>query len=178
MASPTRWTWVWVNSGSWWWTGRPGVLQSMGLQRVDTTEQRNWTEAFLNLKVPFIPWPPQLLSHLFRLHSMNPQPPSTPHPSKTVLAKVTHHLFNAESRKEAFQSLSCLTSQQTWPLQCLPWAAVVLTFPLSTLASPSSVLTFPGSSSSVYLLNICVSWSSPQPSSFMPFSAASQVPQW
>ena len=34
MASPTQWTWVWVNSGSWWWTGRPGVLQSMGSQRV------------------------------------------------------------------------------------------------------------------------------------------------
>ena len=34
MASPTRWTWVWVNSGSWWWTGRAGVLQFMGLQRV------------------------------------------------------------------------------------------------------------------------------------------------
>ena len=34
MASPTRWTWVWVNSGSWWWSGRPGVLRSMGLQRV------------------------------------------------------------------------------------------------------------------------------------------------
>ena len=34
MASPTQWTWLWVNSGSWWWTGRPGVLQSMGLQRV------------------------------------------------------------------------------------------------------------------------------------------------
>ena len=33
-ASPTQWTWVWVSSGSWWWTGRPGVLQSMGLQRV------------------------------------------------------------------------------------------------------------------------------------------------
>ena len=32
MASPTQWTWVWVNSGSWWWTGRPGVLQSMGSQ--------------------------------------------------------------------------------------------------------------------------------------------------
>ena len=30
MASPTRWTWVWVNSGSWWWTGRPGMLQFMG----------------------------------------------------------------------------------------------------------------------------------------------------
>ena len=34
MASPTWWTWVWVNSGSWWWTGKPGVLQSMGSQRV------------------------------------------------------------------------------------------------------------------------------------------------
>ena len=34
MASPTQWTWVWVDSGSWWWTGRPGVLQFMGSQRV------------------------------------------------------------------------------------------------------------------------------------------------
>ena len=43
-ASPTRWTWVWVNSGSWWWTGRPGVLQSMGLQRVghDWATELNW----------------------------------------------------------------------------------------------------------------------------------------
>ena len=34
ITSPTWWTWVWVNSGSWWWTGRPGVLQLMGSQRV------------------------------------------------------------------------------------------------------------------------------------------------
>ena len=34
MASPTQWTWVWVNSGSWWWMGRPVVPQSMGSQRV------------------------------------------------------------------------------------------------------------------------------------------------
>ena len=33
-ASPTWWTWVWASSGSWWWTGKPGVLQSMGLQRI------------------------------------------------------------------------------------------------------------------------------------------------
>ena len=38
MASPTQWTWVWVNSGSWWWTERPGVLHSMGSQRVG----HNW----------------------------------------------------------------------------------------------------------------------------------------
>ena len=40
MASPTQWTWVWVNSGSWWWTGRLGVLQSMGSQRV----RHDWTD--------------------------------------------------------------------------------------------------------------------------------------
>ena len=34
MVSPTRWTWVWVDSGSWWWTGRPGVLWFIGLERV------------------------------------------------------------------------------------------------------------------------------------------------
>ena len=34
MASPTQWTWIWVNCGSWQWTGRPGLMQAMGLQRV------------------------------------------------------------------------------------------------------------------------------------------------
>ena len=45
MTSPIQWTWVWVNSGSWWGTGRPGVLQSMGLQRVRhdwATELNDW----------------------------------------------------------------------------------------------------------------------------------------
>ena len=46
MALPTRWAWVWVNSGSWWWTGRPGVLRFMGLQRVghDWVTELIWTE--------------------------------------------------------------------------------------------------------------------------------------
>ena len=46
MASPTQWRWVWVNSGSWWWTGRPGVLWFMGSQRVghDWVTELNWTE--------------------------------------------------------------------------------------------------------------------------------------
>ena len=46
MASPIWWTWVWVNSRSWWWTGRPGVLQFMGLQRVrhDWVTELNLTE--------------------------------------------------------------------------------------------------------------------------------------
>ena len=44
MGSPTRWTWVWVDSGSWWWTGRPGVLQFMGSLRVghDWATGLNW----------------------------------------------------------------------------------------------------------------------------------------
>ena len=42
MASPTQWTWVWVNPGSWWWTGRPGVLRFMGSQSQILLS--NWTE--------------------------------------------------------------------------------------------------------------------------------------
>ena len=46
MASPTQWTWVWVDSRSWRWTGRPGMLQFMGSQRVrhNWVTELNWTE--------------------------------------------------------------------------------------------------------------------------------------
>ena len=46
MASPTRWTQLWASSRSWWWTGRPGVLQFMGSQRVrhDWAAELNWAE--------------------------------------------------------------------------------------------------------------------------------------
>ena len=49
MASLTWWTWVWVNSGRWWWTGRPGVLWFMGLQRVghDWATKLNWKELLI-----------------------------------------------------------------------------------------------------------------------------------
>ena len=54
MASPTRWTWVWVNSGSWWWTGRPGVLQFMGSQRVghNWVTELNWTDTCTIVNIP------------------------------------------------------------------------------------------------------------------------------
>ena len=48
MASLTQWTWVWVNSGSWWWTGRPGVLQFMGSQ--SWTQLSDWTELNWNIE--------------------------------------------------------------------------------------------------------------------------------
>ena len=52
MASLTRWTWLWVNSGSWWWTGRPGVLQFMGLRRVG----HDWATELTDSRLP-----PQIL---------------------------------------------------------------------------------------------------------------------
>ena len=54
MASPTQWTWVWASSGSWWWTREPGVLQSMGLQRVkhNWVTELNWV-SWKQLKNPF-----------------------------------------------------------------------------------------------------------------------------
>ena len=57
MASPTQWTWIWVNSKSWWWTGRPGVLQSMGLQTVghNWVTELNWTELTLTTAPKVIP---------------------------------------------------------------------------------------------------------------------------
>ena len=50
LVSLTRWTWVWVCSGSWWWTGKPGVLQSMGSQRV----RHNWVTELNCFKYRFL----------------------------------------------------------------------------------------------------------------------------
>ena len=49
MASLTQWTWIWVNSRSWWWTGRPGMLWFMGSQRVghDWATELNWNKGWL-----------------------------------------------------------------------------------------------------------------------------------
>ena len=62
MASLTRWTWLWVNSGSWWWAGKPSVLQSMGSQRVghDWATDLNWTKPLLRFSWASFPW---TLSH-------------------------------------------------------------------------------------------------------------------
>ena len=53
VASLTWWTWVWVNSGSWWWTGRPGVLWFMGSQRVgrDWATELNWYRIHSRLSI-------------------------------------------------------------------------------------------------------------------------------
>jgi len=78
MASPTQWTWVWAGSKSWWWTGRPGILQSMVLQRVghDWVTELKWMameckESFLLPVIFLSSCPPSFLSPRFL-----PLPPS------------------------------------------------------------------------------------------------------
>ena len=59
MASLTRWTWVWASSGSWWWTGKTGMLQSMGSQRVGhdwATELTNWLPLCMEASFSPVPW--------------------------------------------------------------------------------------------------------------------------
>ena len=53
MTSSARWTWVWASSGSWWWTGRLGMLQSMGLRRVghNWVTELNWTDSSKMLRI-------------------------------------------------------------------------------------------------------------------------------
>ena len=48
--SPTWWTWIWASSGSWWWTGKPGVLQSMGLQKVGHNWATELNRIYRNIK--------------------------------------------------------------------------------------------------------------------------------
>jgi len=77
MASPTQWTWVWVNSGSWWWTRRPGVLWFMVSQRVGhdwATELIDWnghmkTRVKPSFTFKFLVW--KTMSAIFSEYSNN-----------------------------------------------------------------------------------------------------------
>ena len=58
MASPTQWTWLWASSRNWWWTEKPGMLQSMGLQRV----RPDWVTELNYLLITYGKW--KKMSHL------------------------------------------------------------------------------------------------------------------
>ena len=105
MTSPTLWTWVWGSSGSWWWTGRPGMLQSMGSQRVrhdrvnELNQIRSVTQSCptlcnpMNRSTPGLPVPHQLpeftQTHVHRVsdaihpsHPVSSPSPPAPNPSQ------------------------------------------------------------------------------------------------
>ena len=74
VASATQWTQVWINSRGWWWTGRPGVLQFMGSQRVghDWATELNWTESeYGRIRYPLRLqiWKSQVTRHSCRLNT-------------------------------------------------------------------------------------------------------------
>ena len=66
ITSPTWWTWVWASSGSWWWIGKLGVLQSMGSQRVghDWVTELNWRRSFTFCFSCYIFENPECISHV------------------------------------------------------------------------------------------------------------------
>ena len=79
MASLTQWTWVWVNSRSWWWTGRPGVLQSMESQRVGYNWATELTDLFSKDSIKILPhmqtveigtWKGQHFINVFDFHAV------------------------------------------------------------------------------------------------------------
>ena len=95
MASLTWWTWVWASSVSWWWTGKPGLLQSMGSQRVghDWATELNWTERLPLPSQPIVSLcscslPPLLSMITATLHRLLLQPrmslPSPPYLSQCL----------------------------------------------------------------------------------------------
>ena len=102
MASLTQWTWVWVNSGSWWWTGRPGVLQFTGSQRVGY----NW--------VTELNWMNKKLTDLLVLSLLNQ--PLTSAPVKFIKA-------NLKTR-----TMILFIVQELAVLECLLWERAVCAF--------------------------------------------------
>ena len=124
MASLTQWTWVWVNCRSWWWTGRPGVLQSMGSQRVGSNwvTELNWTYVILSLgshrlQVQFSPsqstggHTPYLFDHsppwpgLIKCPSQ--KIPSLKHPVSSFLSHFLKRLSFHPDRELLERSLFC-----------------------------------------------------------------------
>ena len=79
MASLTQWTWVWVNSGSWWWTGRPGVLWFTGSQRVghNWANELNWRLFYFLLQLEDPPLFQNFMDHIWppKVTCWSPNPP-------------------------------------------------------------------------------------------------------
>ena len=114
MASPTQQTWVWVSSRSWWWTGKPGMLQSMGSQRVghDWVTELNWLDTAAAVKL--------LQSCPTLCDPIDCSPPSSPVPGilqARTLEWVAISFSNAGKRKVKVKLLS-----HVW-LFAAPWTA-------------------------------------------------------
>ena len=103
MVSPTQWTCIWVNSRSWWWTGRPGMLQFMGSQRVrnDWATEVNWTELRTRKELFF-----SFLSQRYLEHKNDGVESSHMLTTNEVsLLILLHHHINPASRYKSLKRL-------------------------------------------------------------------------
>ena len=123
VASLTRWTWVWVNSGSWWWTGRPGVLWFLGSQRVGHYWVMIWSSWLLKVSTYSATAAKSLQSCPTLCDPIDVSPPGSPIPGilqARTLEWVAISFSNAwkwKSEKVKVKSLSCV-----W-LLATPWTA-------------------------------------------------------
>ena len=120
MASLTQWTWAWVNPGSWWWTGRPGVQQSMGSQ--SRTWLSNWTEIVL---------PPPI--HSLQLRVIFPKYKSAHFASQCSQDKLSYLTTAQQGPISPFSCLSSLAG-------LMPFSSHILfVVPLRNALLPSGV---------------------------------------
>ena len=114
MVSPTQWIWVWVNSGSWCWTGRPGMLRFMGLQRVghDWATERNWTDIVMRVMKTVLHWH----NEIYRSVEQYREPKYTSeHLQSTGLHK------SAKNTKWGEDSLFNKQYWENWTFTCRNW---------------------------------------------------------
>ena len=93
MASPTEWTWVWVNSGSWWWTGSLVCCSPWGHKELETTEQMNWTELYSPWNSPGQNTRVGSRSHLQGIFPTQGLNPGLPHCRLGILYCLSHQSF-------------------------------------------------------------------------------------
>ena len=129
MASTTWWPWVWPSSGSWWWTGKPGVLQSMGVTK-GPTQLSNWTELIVALQccVNFCGTAKWVIYMYAYIPSLLDVPP-TLHSSYPIIYDITEH------RAE-------LPVVHSWfPLAIyFTYGSVYMSIPISKLSHPPTLL--------------------------------------
>ena len=120
MASPSRWTWVWTSSGSWWWTGKPGVLQSMGSQRV----RHDWATfkyVFYPNSISQFQFSHSVVSNSLQPHGLqharSPCPSSTPgvYPNSCPLSQWCHPTIS--SRRPLLLPSSIFPSIKVFPTE-------------------------------------------------------------
>ena len=104
----TQWTWVWINSGSWWWTGRPGVLKSMGSQRVGQDRANEQQQP------PLFPLPPLFICTNLPL-------------SKKIRGRISHPAIHWTKNRRGFErpNVGCLERKKknykTGKYSCHEW---------------------------------------------------------